>query len=101
MTPAQLVAGQVYFEVGYEDKHLKRMFIQCYEYLGKEGPSVIEPGEKAYRFRPIKPVENDDGAEFEFTAKTLHMLHDLFGLIDHLTRVQRNGPGRAYAPDAS
>jgi hypothetical protein len=101
VTPAQLVAGQVYFEVCYEDEHLKRMYIQSYEYLGKEGPSVIEPGEKGYRFRPLNPVENGEVGEFEFTTKTLDLLHDLSDLIDHLARVQRNGPGRAFAPDAS
>jgi hypothetical protein len=99
VTPAQLVSGQVYFEVCYEDRELTRIFIQSYEYLGKEAPSVIEHGEKAYRFRPLNAAE--ETAEFEFTTKTLDMLHDLPGLIDHLARIQRNGPGRAFAPDAS
>jgi hypothetical protein len=97
--PAQLVSGQVYFEVCYEDRDLTRIFIQSYEYLGKQAPSVIEPGEKAYRFRQLNAADED--GEFEFTMKTLDMLHDLPGLIDHLARIQRNGPGQAFAPDAS
>jgi len=99
VTPAQLVSGHVYFEVCYEDRDLRHMFIQSYEYLGKQEPSVIEPGEKAYRFRQLNSVAGE--SEFEFTEKTLDMLHDLSGLIDHLARVHRNGPGRAFAPDAS
>ena len=99
MTPEQLVSGHVYFEVCYEDESLKRIFIQSYEYLGKEEPSVIEPGEKAYRFRQLNSVADAD--QWEFTTKTLYMLHDLPGLIDHLDRIQRNGSGRAFAPDAS
>jgi hypothetical protein len=89
----------VYFEVCYEDRDLKRIFIQSYEYLGKEEPSVIEAGEKAYRFRQLNSMAHAD--EFEFTNKTLDLLHDLPRLIDHLSRIQRNGPGRAFAPDAS
>ena len=99
MTSAQLIPGQVYFEVCYEDEDLKHMFIQSYEYLGKEQPSVIEPGERAYCFRQLN--SSAEAEQFEFTIKTLDLLHDLPGLIDHLARVQRNGPGRAYAPDAS
>jgi hypothetical protein len=106
VTPGQLVAGQVYFKVCYEDEDLNRMVIQSYEYLGRQEPSALESGEKAYRFRPMDPFSTDDDAtpydgEFEFTEKTLQSLCDLASLIDLLQRIQRKGPGRAWAPDAS
>ena len=43
MSPSQLVAGQVYFKVCYEDEDLTRMVIQSYEYLGKVEPSDVLP----------------------------------------------------------
>jgi len=105
VTPSQLVAGQAYFKVCYEDESLTRMVIQSYEYLGEQAPSVLEPGENAYRFRPLDPFSTDNEATlydgvFEFTEKQLHSVCDLASLIDLLQRIQRNGPGRAWA-DAS
>jgi len=111
LTPSALKAGQVYFMVCYEDDDLTRMVIQSYEYLGTEAPSVIEPGERAYRFRPMNPFAVGEQTEanaptpydgvFELTEKTLLSLHDLASLIDHLQRVQRYGAGRTWASDAS
>lgn len=106
MSPSDLVAGQVYFKVCYEDDDLSRMLIQSYEYLGKQEPSALEPGERAWRFRPMDPFTHEENVspydgEFEFTEKTLESLCDLLALIDLLTRIQRNGPGRAWAPNAS
>ena len=106
MSPADLVAGQVYFKVCYEDEDLTRMLIQSYEYLGKQEPSALEPGEQAWRFRPMDPFTHEENVspydgEFEFTQKTLESLCDLPALIDLLQRIERNGPGRAWASDAS
>ena len=106
MAPSDLVAGQVYFMVCYEDENLTRMLIQSYEYLGKQEPSALEPGEQAWRFRPIDAFTHEENVspydgEFEFTENNLKRLYDLPQLIDHLQRIQRNGPGRAWAIDAS
>lgn len=100
MSPFDLVAGQVYFKVCYEDEDLTRMLIQSYEYLGKQEPSALEPGERAWRFRPMDPFTHADDArpydgEYEFTEKNLESLCDLSVLIDLLQRIQRNGPGRS------
>ena len=106
MAPSDLVAGQVYFMVGYEDEELTRMVIQSYEYLGKQEPSALEPGEQAWRFRPMDPFTHEENVspydgEFEFTETNLERLYDLPRLIEHLQRIHRNGPGRAWASDAS
>ena len=74
------------------------MFIRSYEYLGKQQPSIVEHGKMAYVFRELN--SNAEG-DFQFTEQTLDLLHDLPDLIDYLARIQRNGPGRAFAPDAS
>ena len=106
MSPSHLVAGQVYFKVCCENEALTRMLIQSYEYLGKQAPSALEPGERAWRFRPMDPFTHADDArpydgEYEFIEKNLESLCDLPALIDLLQRIQRNGPGRAWASDAS
>ena len=70
--------------------------IQSWEYLG--------PGENGiYRFRALNPFAVGDAVptpydgEFELTEKNIKSLVDLQGLVDHLTRLQRNGPGRVWA----
>jgi hypothetical protein len=42
-----------------------------------------------------KPTPYD--GEFELDEKNVKSLVDLSGLIDHLSRLQRNGPGRVWA----
>jgi hypothetical protein len=86
----------VYFCVVYENESMTHTMIQSWEYLG--------PGESGiYRFRALNPFAVGDAkptpydGEFELDEKNVKSLVDLSGLIDHLSRLQRNGPGRVWA----
>jgi hypothetical protein len=111
VTPGQLVIGNVYFAVYYEDEEMTKMVIQSYEYLKTENSKDGEG--PFFIFRPISPFPLGESSEFgearipspydgevALTPKNLLTLTDLAGLIDHLQRVQRNGPGRVWG-DAS
>jgi len=76
---------------------MTQMMVQSWQYLGKGDEEGI------YRFKALNPFgvgdkqpEPYDG-EFELTEKNIKTLLDLPGLIDHLQRTQRNGPGRVWA----
>jgi hypothetical protein len=103
--PTDLVAGQAYFKVGYEDERLTRIVIQSYEYLGKQVPSEFVAGEPAWRFRPLDPFTHEENVypydgEFEFTERHLDAVCDLAGLIQTLERIMLHGPDHASLPDA-
>ena len=87
----------MYFSVVYGNEAMTHTMIQSWEYLGKGEEDGI------YRFRALNPFAEGEAkptpydGEFELTEKNMKSLVDLAGLIDHLQRLRRNGPGRIWA----